>query len=309
MHSVDANLLLALDALLREGSVMGAARRMNLSPPAMSRTLQRLRDATGDPLLVRAGRRMVPTPRALAMRERVQDAAREVCSLLGPPEALVLGTLSRTFTLRTSDYLLVVLGNALDRLVREEAPQVRLTFAPEGSEDVESLRSGDVDLDMGVQGQLGPELRVRKLFDDEMVAVVRQGHSLTGAATPRRLVKVPHVVVSRRGKGKGVLDDALAKQGLARRVERIVPSYFSAARLVAGSDLIGIVPRRFAQEVAPGFGLRMLELGVELPRLTLSLAWHPRFDGDAAHQWLREGVVRASVAGRVRNPRSGSPVE
>ena len=294
MHSVDANLLLALDALLQEGSVLGAARKMNLSPPAMSRTLQRLRDATGDPLLVRAGRRMVATPRALAMRDRVRSAAREVTALLGPPDALDLPTLRRTFTLRTSDYLLAVLGPRLDGLVRAAAPHAALRFVPEGSEDVEDLRAGDLDIDLGVQNQLGPELRVRTLFDDVMVGLVRRAHPLK-RATPTQLAALPHVAVSRRGKMTGLLDRELARLGLARRVDRVVPSFLSAACLVASSDLLAVFPRRLAAIIAASFDVRAVPLRVELPPLRIAMAWHPRFDGDAAHAWLRATILRAAA--------------
>lgn len=295
MHSVDANLLLALDALLREGSVLGAARRMGLSPPAMSRTLQRLRDATGDPLLVRAGRRMMPTPRAIAIRERVHVASSEVRALLDKAADLDLSTLERTFTVRGNDYLLGVIGQRLDVRVQSEAPRVRLAFLPEGTEDVEALRSGDVELDVGVQSQLGPELRVRKLFEDKMVGVVRKGHPLgRGRLTPKRLASVGHVVVSRRGKGRGSLDVALEALGLARRVERIVPTHFAAAWLVRESDRMAVVPGRFAAQVSGQLGLRSVPLGIELPPLAIALAWHPRYDADKPHAWLRECFYRVA---------------
>jgi len=128
MESADANLLLALDALLQAGSVTGAARRMNVSPPAMSHTLARLRLALSDPLFVRAGNQLVPTPRALEMGERVSRAATEVRALLRPDVALDLATLERTFIIRASDAMIVSVGQALDELVRQEAPAVALHF-------------------------------------------------------------------------------------------------------------------------------------------------------------------------------------
>src|SRR3954464_11670403 len=124
MQSADANLLRALDALLRDGSVTAAARRMTLSPPAMSHALARLRQTVGDPLFVRAGNRLVPTPRAVAMRERVSRTATEIRALLERERPLDLRTLERTFTIRASDALIVTMGRALDLLVRREAPGV-----------------------------------------------------------------------------------------------------------------------------------------------------------------------------------------
>src|SRR6185295_11725639 len=164
MESADANLLLALDALLRAGSVTAAARRMNISPPAMSHTLSRLRLAVGDPLFVRAGNRLVATPRAEAMRERVSRAAAEVGSLLRPDVPLDLATLERTFIIRASDATIVTVGHALDVLVRQEAPGAALHFI--GSLLAEGL---DVDLDIGVQYGLAPDLRVSVLYQEQMV--------------------------------------------------------------------------------------------------------------------------------------------
>src|SRR6185295_6956738 len=192
MESADANLLLALDALFQAGSVTAAARRMNLSPPAMSHTLARLRLAVGDPLFVRAGNRLVPTPRAIAMRERVARAATEIAALLRPEQPLEIATLERTFIIRASDATIVTLGHALDRLVRCEAPGVALHFV--GSPLAEGL---EVDLDVGVQYSVASDLRIQVLFHEEMVPVVRKEHALVdrrvGAA---RLAALDHVAVA-----------------------------------------------------------------------------------------------------------------
>jgi DNA-binding transcriptional LysR family regulator len=295
MHSVNANLLLALDALLSQGSVAGAARRVGVSPPAMSRTLQRLREALADPLLVRAGRRMVPTPRALALRPRVGEAAREVRSLLAPAGPLDLGTMERTFTVRASDHVAAVLGPRLDARLAREAPAARLVLVAEGTEDLEPLRAGELDLDVGRQETLGPELRVRKLYEEPMVAVVREGHPLArGRITPRRLAGAAQVVASHDGGRHGVAASSLQRLGLPVRVDRVVPSHLVAAWWVTRSDLLAVVPSRFAAAVAAPLGLRTVALGVALPRITIALAWHPRHDGDAAHRWLRGCVVRAA---------------
>ncbi|WP_394848429.1 LysR family transcriptional regulator [Pendulispora brunnea] len=304
MQSIDANLLLALDALLREGSVFGAARRMNLSPPAMSRTLARLREATGDALFVRAGHRMVPTPRALALRERVRAAAEEVRSILHPDEPLDLATLDRAFTVRANDYLAVIVGDTFDTIARKEAPNVRIAIIPEGpgAEDDEPLRAGELDLDIGVQSGFGPEMRIQTLYRDHMVAIVRADHRLARKRlTPERFATAAgHVSMSRRGKGTGLIDAKLAELGLQRRVERVFPTYLACAWAVANSDRIAIAPSRLAQRIAPVFGLRLLAIPLELEPIALAQSWHPRFDGDAAHTWLRHAMRRAFEAHALR---------
>ena len=213
MDNVDLNLLLALDALLTEGSVTGAARRLGLSTSAMSRTLTRLRSATGDPLLVRAGRGLVPTPHATALRERVHGLTQDVHAVLRPAAAgLDLATLKRSFTIRSNEGFVEVFAAPLVAAVTAVAPNVRLHFAPKPDKDVRALREGIVDLEIGVLGESGPEVRLQALFRDQFVGAVREGHPLLkkGRVTAERYAACGHVVASRRGLANGPVDKALA---------------------------------------------------------------------------------------------------
>lgn len=197
MPDADLNLLSALDVLLAEGSVAGAARRLGLSPSAMSRTLARLRAATGDPLLVRAGRHMVPTPHAAGLRERVRELARDAHAVLRPAAAgLDLATLKRSFTIRSSEGFVEIFAARLVAAASAAAPQVCLRFAPKPDKDVRALREGEVDLEIGVLGKSGPEVRLQALFRDRFVGAVRAGHPLLGQGeiTPERYAACGHVV-------------------------------------------------------------------------------------------------------------------
>jgi DNA-binding transcriptional LysR family regulator len=301
MVNTDLNLLTALDALLSEGSVAGAARRLGLSASAMSRTLARLRASTGDPLLVRAGRSMVPTPHALALRERVRMLAQQTEAVLRPAaESLHLADLQRTFTLRCNDGFVEVFAAPLVAAVTQVAPHVRLHFRPKPDKDVRALREGMVDLEIGVLGQSGPEVRVQALFRDHFVGVVRQGHPLlTGKITPRRYAAFGHVVTSRRGHERGPVDEALSAMNVTRTVVAVLPS-FRAALVVAGaSDLIALVTHSFfdATQTADGADgaarLCSFPLPVRTAPITVSQMWHPRLDPDPAHRWLR-GLVHAT---------------
>jgi DNA-binding transcriptional LysR family regulator len=161
MSKPDLNLLVTLDVLLAEGSVARAAQRLRLSPSAMSRQLARLRETTGDPLLVRAGRGLVPTPRALELRERVGPLVEEGKAVLGPAQKLSIKNLVRTFTLRTNDGFVENFGPELIARIGKEAPGVRLRFVQKPDKDSAPLRDGAVDLETGVMGKMtGPELRV-----------------------------------------------------------------------------------------------------------------------------------------------------
>ncbi len=294
MSDLDMNLLVALDALLMEGSVTGAARRLNLSASAMSRTLARVRAATGDPLLVRAGRGMVPTPRAAELQAQVHELARDVRAALSPRNVdLDLSGLERTFTIRTSEGWLDLFSAAVVTAVAAVAPGVRLRFAPKPQKEAGSLREGAVDLDIGVLGTTAPELRTKLLFRDRFVGAARAGHPLlTGDITPERYAACRHVAASRRGAFRGPVDDALEELGLGRIVVAVVPGFLDALRIARQSDLVALVPRScLASLDALSNSVRSFNLPVLTPEIAVSAMWHPRMDADPAHRWLRNVVV------------------
>jgi DNA-binding transcriptional LysR family regulator len=291
MARPDLNLLVTLDVLLAEGSVARAARRLRLSPSAMSRALARLRATTGDPLLVRAGRGLVPTPRAIELRGRVSQLVQDGVAILRPAEKLDLEHLVRTFTLRTSDGFVENFGPDLVARVREDAPGVRLCFVPKTDRDSASLRDGIVDLETGVVGKTtAPELRAQALFRDRFVGVVRMGHPLCeGEITPARYAAGRHIVVSRRGLDRGPIDEALSPLGLERDIATIVAGFATALALARASDLIASVPERHTGNLRAG--MLGFALPVVAPEITVAMLWHPRMDADPAHRWLR-GRVR-----------------
>ncbi|MDR4474754.1 MAG: LysR family transcriptional regulator [Nitrospira sp.] len=291
MARPDLNLLVTLDVLLAEGSVARAGHRLRLSPSAMSRALARLRATTGDPLLVRAGRGLVPTPRALALRERVSQLVQDAESVLRPAERLTLTTLVRTFTLRTSEGFVENFGPPLlDRLGRD-APGVRLRFVQKSQKDSAPLREGTVELETGVVDKTtAQELRVQALFNDRYIGVVRSGHALTkGRITPSRYAAGKHICVSRQGFEKGPVDDALEAFGLERELVTTVGGFATALALARASDLIATVPERHTGILRSG--MYSFALPISTPEFTVSLLWHPRLDADLAHRWLR-GCVR-----------------
>jgi len=302
MSRPDLNLLFTLDVLLAEGSVAGAARRLSLSPSAMSRALARLRETTGDPLLVRAGRGLVPSPRAIELRERVAQLVQDAEAALRPNRKLNLKRLSRTFTLRTSEGFVESFGPDLIARVGEDAPGVRLRFMQKLDKDSTLLRDGTVDLETGVLGKTtGPEVRVQALFRDRFIGVVRQGHPLSrGAITPSSFAAGRHVIVSRRGLDKGPIDEALAPLGLDRSVVAIVGGFSTALALARASDLIASVPERHTEKLRAG--MHSFALPVSTPQFTVSMLWHPRLDADPAHRWLR-GCLR-KVCAEERGDRS-----
>lgn len=295
MPRPDFNLLVTLDVLLAEGNVARAARRLRLSPSAMSRALARLRKTVGDPLLVRAGRGLVPTPRALELRERVGRLVQDAEAVLRPAKALDLGQLIRTFTLRTSEGFVENFGPDLIARVGQEAPGVRLRFVQKADKESAQLRDGTVDLETGVVGEtISPEVRAQALFRDRFVGVMRAGHRLgKGRMTPARYASGRHVNVSRRGLDEGPVDEALKALGLKREVVTIVGGFATALALARASDLIATVPERHTGNLRAG--MHSFPLPFPAPQITVSLLWHPRLDADPAHRWLR-GCVREVCA-------------
>jgi DNA-binding transcriptional LysR family regulator len=295
MPRPDLNLLVTLDVLLAEGSVARAAQKLRLSPSAMSRALARLRETTGDPLLVRAGRCLVPTPRALELRGRVGQLVLDADAVLNPVKALELKELNRTFTLRTSEGFVESFGPDLIARIGKEAPGVRLRFMQKPDKDSTPLRDGTVDLETGVVGDsIGPEVRAQALFRDRFIGVVRKGHPLSrGKITAARYAAGRHIIVSRRGLDRGPIDDALQPLGLERQIVTIVGGFATALALARFSDLIASVPERHTASLRAG--MLSFRLPVAVPEITISLLWHPRLDADPAHRWLR-GCVRDACA-------------
>ena len=291
----DLNLLVTLDVLLSEGSVAGAARRLQLSPSAMSRALARLREATGDPLLVRAGRSLVPTPRALELRSQVGALVDGANSVLRPAEKLDLTKLERRFTLRTSEGFVETFGPGLLRRLRAEAPGAVLQFVGKPDKESASLREGEADIETGVIDlTTAPEMRAIPLFDDRWVGVVRDGHTLSkGKVTADCYVAAEHVHVLRRGLHSTDIDEAVKAAGLERPIAMIVQGFSAAIALARETDLVATVPERHTAGLRKG--TCAFDLPIAVPSFTLSMIWHPRMDGDLAHRWLR-GHIRSICA-------------
>ncbi|MFF4346160.1 LysR family transcriptional regulator [Streptomyces sp. NPDC001530] len=291
MARPDLNLLVTLDVLLEEGSVTRAGERLALSPSAMSRALARLRRATGDPLLVRAGRGLVPTPRALELRDRVRALVQEAEEVLRPAEKLDLATLERTFALRSSDGFVERFGPELVAKVGREAPGVRLRFLQKTKKDVSPLREGIVDLETGVvEDALAPDVLSKPLFTDRFIGVVRSEHPLsTRKVTTARYAASRHVHVSRRGLTEGLVDEALHPTGRRRDVVTVVDGFSAALALARASDLVATVPERHTANLRQG--MCSFELPFRAPEVTVSLLWHVRLDADPAHRWLRDCVL------------------
>ena len=312
MEPSDLSLLATLDALLQESSVSGAARRVGLSTPAMSHALARIRERLSNPILVRAGRGMVLTPRAEALKPRIHTLVNEAQQALEAERPFVPNELRRSFVVSATDYVLCMLGVPFDRLLRQEAPNVHVRFVPSSSDDPATLREGGADLAIGIYGDLPPEVKTRLLLTDRFVVAVRREHPTVGRRLSlEQFARLPHLQIAL---GRTYVDDALKEKGIERSIARAMPYVLPALYLVSRSDYLLVVCERIAEEVAPALGLRMLAPPVELKPYALSLAWHPRFDGDAGHRFLRDVFARAAqkkasdADAAARNGLDGDPI-
>lgn len=304
MSTPDLNLLVTFDVLLAEGSVTGAAKRLRLSPSAMSRTLARLREVMGDPLMVRAGRALVPTPRALALRARVGELVQGATAVLRPAEQVNLKQLARTFTVRTSEGFVETFGAGILARVQKEAPHIRLRFMQKLRKESDALRDGTVDLETGVLDKTtGPEVRAQALFQDRLIGVVRAGHPLSkGKMTALRYAAGKHISVFRGSPAVDPIDEALLLLGLERETAVFLAGGFATAiALARSSDLIVAVPEHHTAKLRTG--MHSFALPVVTPGFTVSLLWHPRLDADVVHRWLRS-CVRDVCAKQAVDPRA-----
>lgn len=298
MQTFDLNLLVTLDALLDEGSIVGAAERLRLSPSAVSRALGRIREMVGEPVFVRAGRGIVPTPKAEELRPQIKALLDEAKRML-TPAAVDPARLERTFCIRAMDSVAATVGALLAVRVRDQAPKVMLRFVGQGDESIDPLRNAQIDFDIGIFDKAGPEIRRQTLYREPMVGVVRAGHPMLPVLSQvqsnfpapdiHAFASFPHVAVSRRGTPRGPVDHALAERMLTRTITLVVPHANAALIAAAATDLIAVVGLSLARHTkALGLSIEIFELPVPVSDVPISLAWHPRLDADPEHRWLRE---------------------
>lgn len=293
LRRYDLNLLVVLNAVLAEGSVSLAAVRLNLTQAAVSQALERARDMFGDELMLRSGRGLAPTTRALALKAEIAEILGRIEDVIATP-VFDPAQASRVFTIATSDLgELIVLADVLARLA-QEAPGCQIEILPARHD------YGNAIPDLLVMGAAPPAggWLSRDLFEDRFVLIARPGHAaLTGPLDAEGFARLPQAIVSPRGGGfSGPVDDALAAIGLARRVAVSLPRFGALPLVLGRSDLVAAAPRRFAELPFVRGICGMRELPFAMPRYTMRAVWHPTRDRDAAQIWLRERVSAPCAA-------------
>jgi DNA-binding transcriptional LysR family regulator len=287
----DFRLLVALDALLQTESVTEAAKRLRLSPSAMSRTLHRIRHKLGDPILARAGRGMVVTPRGVELRERVHSLVCEAQQLLSSGEEENAATSWRNFVLIVDDGYAGLLAPRLACYDGAQAPETAFHFLAEGQVDSKALGEGTADLKIGRVHSSSPELMVEHLSYSRYVGVAQAGHDLLdGPVDIERFANTPHVDILEADVVAATVDTVLAEHNLRRTVAMTTRHYTSAFSMIGQTSLVAIAPEILINQKVLMAGLRPFELPIPIAPVAIRMAWHPRSDADPAHAWLRSRI-------------------
>lgn len=303
---MDLNLLLVFEALLEERSVTRAAARVGLSQPAASSALSRLRTAFGDPLFRRSATGMSATPRAMQLGGPIRSALSQIRTALAESPGFDPSGSSRSFRIGMTDYAELVFLNRLVSRVLRDAPAVQILvrrldhiFTPPQSD----LQDGVLDFAIGFfpeASALEPDMRLLDLYSEENVCIARKGHSmLRGSLTVRRFAAAGHIGIFYRNEARGLVDTALAGYGMRRKLCVTTPHFYTAAQIVAKSDLIAVVPAGLARRFQKLLGLEVRKLPVRMPPLHLRLLWHQRTTEDAGLNWIRNVIASERALQKV----------
>jgi DNA-binding transcriptional LysR family regulator len=300
IEQIDLNLLHVLHAALLEKSATRAAKRLHVSQSAVSNALARLRQALGDPLLVRHARGLSPTPRALALQPELEQLMRSLQTLVNGPERFEPASSTREFTLACADYCTTILGAQLVELLRQRAPTARLRFLP-----LEQLAEGDglaanIDVHLGMPPRVPSGCHSAALFDDSFVCMLKAKHGL-----PRRLkladyVQAEHVRVSVLNSASDAIDRALAERQLARNVVLTVPHFSVVPLIIERTGYIATLSRRLAESQARRFNVVLREPPLALGKRATRMLWHARTDLDPGARFFRQLVREAATQATER---------
>lgn len=300
LAAIDLNLLVVLDAVLREGSATAAARRLHVTQSAVSNALARLREVVGDPLLVRRGRGLVPTPVAAALAPRVAHALTELGAILDDARGFDPATSTRSFSIALADNQEVSdLPRIVPRFARRLPRASLRVITAERMVQSDGLAAGlvDVALAPAAVAASAPGLRFAPLYEEQGVFVVRRGNRQVGARLDRATFEaLPYVdvqVVGGAGVGSRLARETLARENLQRRIVLTVPHFMAAAFAVSRADWMTGLPRRFAEHVCRFLPLRIVRGPIAPLAFPMTLQWHPRTDADPGAQCFRELVIEA----------------
>ena len=293
LRSLDLNLLLVFDAIYAERSISKAALKLNLSQPAVSNALARLRERLNDPLFERNSQGMSPTPRAKVLKEPIHQALDLIERGLRSDDKFDYASSDREFVIAVEDYGETVILPRLVDWLANAAPDVRIVIRPEPSGLLtEAMRDGSVDLALDYFSLSNSGFNNKCVLTESLVSLTRQDHPEIGERLSlESYLEQRHVVITARGRTPAMIDHALSKQGLKRKISVAVPHFLSMPTIVQSSNMICTMPRRMAYKYADHFRLKVHTVPVDTQKFPVYLIWHDSFDADPGHQWLRNHLI------------------
>ena len=293
VQDIDLNLLRVFDAVLRERGVTPAAARLGLTQPAVSNALARLRALFGDALFVRTPAGMEATPFARGVAEPVRQALALLESALAHGPGFEPATATRAFRFYMSDLGQVEFLPPLVERVQRVAPGVRLEAVASDLEHIsDALGTGALDLAVGFLPALGSPVQRHALFRDPYVCLMRADHpGIKKTLTKKNFLEASHVLVTYRGGGHRVIEEALERAGVTRRIALRVPHFTVVPMVLERTDLILILPQRVARVYERHGKFRTLPPPMPIPQAEVAVYWHERFEADPGNRWLREQIV------------------
>lgn len=300
--AVDPSQMVALNALLEEASVTRAARRLGITQSSMSHRLAQLRRTLGDPLFVRQGSALLPTPRAQAIAQPLADALRALSASVAPPESFEPGSAQFAVRIAMPD-LLATLAPRLVATLTAEAPQIEIRLTNIVPELSTVLASDPPAMALTPVRFVDGDIQSRVLGELRFGVVGRKQHpAFRKKLTTDSWLAHPHVTVRLGNERTNLIEEELLRHGLTRRVGVEVPSFLAGLLVVAGSDFLMNAPVPLVNDAAAALGLRLRPTPIVLPTLRFALAWHTRYQRDPAHTWTRERVCRAVSPAFGRGP-------
>jgi DNA-binding transcriptional LysR family regulator len=289
---VDLNLFTVFDAIYTEGSVTRASQKLNLTQPAISHALGRLRQIFNDPLFVRQGHAMVSTPLARNIIEPVRRSLRGLELTLNGLDRFDPDTTSKRFNIALRDVLEATVLPPLMQRVRRRAPLVDIAASQVERRELEGeLAAGTLDGAIDVLLPLSSEIMHTRIYQDSTVVVARKGHpAIDGRLDLDTYLKQDHILASSRRRGPGLEDFELSRFGLERHIRLRCQHYFAACRVVSQTDMILTMPGRYASIANKQFGNQILPFPLDVPAFDVYLYWHANVDNDPANRWFREQV-------------------
>ena len=297
LNRIDLNLFVVLDAIYTEGGITRASRKLNLTQPAISHALGRLREMFGDPLFERDGRSMVPTPMARSLIEPVRRSLRGLELTMNEVSRFDPALTERRFTLSVRDVLEATLLPVLMRRVTETAPLIGINPVRVDRRDLAAeLAAGTVDAAIDMLLPLSGDIRRMRIAVDPLVVIVRHDHPAVGDGMDIDMdsyLRQEHILVSSRRSGPGLEDIELHRLGVERRVRLRCQHYFAACRVVSLTDLVLTMPESYARIANRQYGNQILPFPLSVPMLDAYLYWHASVEQEPANRWLREQLVQS----------------